>query len=263
MTTAQDLSQHGEHGQHEQDEQDGDRRTGRALVVRGGWEGHVPVEGTDRFLGFLRDTGFDVRVEDSPAVYADAAVMADVDLVVQSVTMSTATDDQVAGLRDAVARGAALVGWHGGIADSFRASAEYLQLIGGQFVAHPDAPVEHSIDITELGHDHPITGGIDDFTLDTEQYWVLSDDLNDVLATTTHTARDQWARPVTVPAVWTRAWGDGRVVVVTPGHDLTILDHPSVRTMIERGILWATADRSGPAAHTDTSSSTETDGTTR
>ena len=44
----------------------------RAIVVRGGWEGHQPVEATDLFLPFLRDNGYDVRVEDSPAVYADA-----------------------------------------------------------------------------------------------------------------------------------------------------------------------------------------------
>ncbi|KQO65000.1 ThuA domain-containing protein [Curtobacterium sp. Leaf261] len=242
MTTAQDSTRS------EQEQQDG-RGGRRALVVRGGWDGHAPVEGTDRFLDFLRGSGFDVRVEDSPAVYADASVMADVDLVLQSVTMSSATDEQVAGLRAAVERGTGLVGWHGGIADSFRASAEYLQLIGGQFVAHPDAPVQHSIDMTDLGHEHPITAGLDDFTLDTEQYWVLSDDLNDVLATTTHTARGQWARAVTVPAVWTRAWGAGRIVVVTPGHDVQILDHPSVRSMIERGVLWATEDR--PATATD------------
>src|SRR3712207_8042047 len=34
-----------------------------------------------------------------------------------------------------------------------------------------------------------ITAGIDDFPLATEQYWVLHDDLIDVLATTTHPVR--------------------------------------------------------------------------
>ncbi|MFZ7087857.1 ThuA domain-containing protein [Curtobacterium sp. RRHDQ10] len=236
MTIAHDPDQHGDAA--------GDpvSRPRRALVVRGGWDGHVPVEATDSFLPFLREHGFTIQVEDSPAAYADEAVMADVDLVVQSVTMSTATDAEVSGLRAAVARGAGLVGWHGGIADSYRASAEYLQLIGGQFVAHPGGAVEHTIAFTDLGRAHPVTAGLADFTLVTEQYWVLSDDLDDVLATTTHAARDQWARAVTVPAVWTRAWGDGRVVVVSPGHDLAVLDHPSVRTMIERGVLWAAAE---------------------
>ena len=40
--------------------------------------------------------------------------------------------------------------------------------------------------ITDLGREHPITAGIEDFDLVTEQYWVLHDDLIDVLAVTTH-----------------------------------------------------------------------------
>jgi type 1 glutamine amidotransferase len=54
--------------------------------------------------------------------------------------------------------------------------------------------------------EHPITAGIADFDLVTEQYWVLADAYNDVLATTTLPARpwDPCHRPVTSPAIWTR-----------------------------------------------------------
>src|SRR5660397_213879 len=74
-----------------------------------------------------------------------------------------------------------------------------------------------------------------------EQYWVLHDDLIDVLATTTHPVQPYhpWHRPITSPVVWTRLWGDGRVVVATPGHSLDVLRKTNVRTIIERGILWA------------------------
>ena len=38
------------------------RTAGRqALVVRGGWEGHSPVEITDLFLPFLKEQGFTVE----------------------------------------------------------------------------------------------------------------------------------------------------------------------------------------------------------
>ncbi|GFJ82711.1 hypothetical protein [Phytohabitans houttuyneae] len=37
-----------------------------ALVVRGGWEGHRPVEATDMFIPFLERAGYQVRVEASP-----------------------------------------------------------------------------------------------------------------------------------------------------------------------------------------------------
>jgi uncharacterized protein len=224
-----------------------------ALIVRGGWPGHKPVESTDLFLPFLRAEGFAVRIEGSSEVYADEASMAGTDLVVQAMTMSEISASAVAGLRRAVESGTGFAGWHGGIADSFRASSDYLQLVGGQFATHPSrAPEErpgteadnflrHTIEITDLGRGHPITAGIDDFTLDTEQYWVLHDDLNDVLATTTHPVQPHhpWHRPIVSPAVWTRAWGAGRVFVATPGHSPEVLADPNVRTIVERGMLWA------------------------
>ena len=63
--------------------------TRNALVVRGGWDGHQPIEATDLFIPFLEENGFTVRIEESPAVYADAEYMASVDLILQCNTMST------------------------------------------------------------------------------------------------------------------------------------------------------------------------------
>ncbi|MEV6494331.1 ThuA domain-containing protein [Actinoplanes sp. NPDC051633] len=224
----------------------------QALVVRGGWDGHQPVEATDLFLPFLKDHDFEVRVTDSPSVYADPAVMGGVDLILQCMTMSTITAEEVAGLVAAVEAGTGLAGWHGGICDAYRASADYLQLVGGQFAAHAsryapgersgeqaDNYVPHRIEIT--AGDHEITRGIADFELETEQYWVLTDDYNEVLATTTTATRSwgAWQRPVTCPAVWTRQWGAGRVFVATPGHRVEVLQDLNVRTIVERGLLWA------------------------
>lgn len=228
--------------------------TRAALIVRGGWEGHRPREATERFIPFLESEGFSVRVEESTAVYADADALAATDLIVQCMTMSTIEPNELQGLRNAIAAGTGFTGWHGGIADSYRNSSDYLQLVGGQFATHPAVGVgvtrlegeenfrEYSIQITDLGRTHPITRGLGDFELRTEQYWVLYDELNEVLATTTHPAEpgQPWHRPHTSPAVWTRLWGDGRIVISTPGHSLDILDHPTVRTIIERGMLWAT-----------------------
>ena len=102
--------------------------------------------------------------------------------------------------------------------------------------------VDYTVEISELGREHPITAGIGDFALRTEQYWVLSDDLNDVLATTTHPAPPwhPWHRPVVSPAIWTREWNAGRIVVTTPGHDPETLAVPQVNEVIRRGMLWAT-----------------------
>jgi type 1 glutamine amidotransferase len=227
--------------------------TKTALVVRGGWDGHQPVEATELFIPFLEQNGFTVRVEESPAVYADSDAMAGVDLIVQANTMNTIEKEEFEGLRAAVESGTGLAGWHGGIADSYRNNSDYLQLIGGQFASHPgkhpdqrtgeqsDNYMPHRIEMTAAAAEHPITQGISDFELVTEQYWVLHDDYNDVLATTTQAVRpwDPWNRPVTSPAIWTRQWGAGRIFVSTPGHRVEILQDTNVRTVIERGLLWA------------------------
>ena len=39
--------------------------------------------------------------------------------------------------------------------------------------------------------------------------------------------------------MWTREWGKGRIFVATPGHSLDVLQNDTVRTIIERGLLWA------------------------
>lgn len=227
--------------------------TRRALVVRGGWDGHQPVEATDMFLPFLREHGFEVRVEGSPAVYAEADYMAGVDLIVQCMTMSTIEREQFEGLRAAVENGTGLTGWHGGIADSYRAESDYLTLIGGQFGCHPgkhpdertgeqsDNYVPYTVNLLPEASEHPITRGIEDFDLVTEQYWVLADSYIDVLATTTQKVRDwdPWRREITSPALWTRLWGKGRIFVTTPGHRVEVLEDENVRTIVERGLLWA------------------------
>ncbi len=213
----------------------------QAVVVRGGWEGHSPVEATDRFIPFLKRHGFGVAVHDSPEVYADQATMAATDLVVQCYTQGEATDEQVLGLSAAVAAGTGLAGWHGGIVDSFRGSPDYLHLTGGQWAAHPGGFVKYEAVVVAEQATHPIVAGLDRFVLDTEQYWVLTDDLNEVLATTTFPVDDEtpWREELTCPAVWTRRWGAGKVFVSTIGHKLEDLDIPDVRTLTERGLLWA------------------------
>jgi uncharacterized protein len=224
-----------------------------ALVVRGGWNGHQPVETTDLFIPYLRTSGYDVRVEESPKVYADPDYMATVDLILQCNTMATIERDEFDGLSAAVAAGTGMAGWHGGIADSYRNNADYLHLIGGQFACHPgkhpdqrigdasDNFLSYTVNMLPAAADHPITAGLADFELTTEQYWVLSDDYIDVLATTTLPARewDAWHRPVVSPAVWTRQWGQGKIFVATPGHTVEVLQDLNVRTIIERGMLWA------------------------
>ncbi|WP_219412615.1 ThuA domain-containing protein [Pseudonocardia nigra] len=212
-----------------------------ALVVRGGWEGHSPVETTDSFVPFLEKSDHEVVLSDTLDSYLDADLMGRVDLVVQCWTMGTISKEQLAGLRGAVENGAGLAGWHGGIVDAFRSASDYLQMTGGQFACHPRDFVDHTIEVVPEKTDHPIVAGISTVTLHTEQYWMLTDPANEVLATTTTASLpgDPWSEPVVSPAVWTRTWGAGRIFVCTVGHKPEDLDVPEIRSIVERGLLWA------------------------
>jgi type 1 glutamine amidotransferase len=222
-----------------------------AIVVRGGWDGHVPVRATEVFIPFLRGQGFEVEVHDDLAVYADPDRMAVADLVVQCWSIGTITDEQAAGLIAAVRAGTGFAGWHGGIVGAFHHIA-YHQLTGGVFVHHPPGFVDHELTVLPDRADHPIVRDIGSVSLHTEKYWVLTDPLNDVLATVTFDPEPDpepgstpdaeptpWGRSVTLPAVWTRSWGAGRVFVSTVGHKLDDLTLPPIRTITERGLIWA------------------------
>jgi uncharacterized protein len=158
--------------------------------------------------------------------------------------MGDTTAEHVEGLAAAVRNGAGLAGWHGGIVDSFRNHPEYLHLTGGLFATHPGGFRQHSVHVVPEKADNPIVAGLDaSWELYTEQYWTLTDAYNEVLVTTTYHPEDEpdapWHRDVVQPAVWLRPWGKGRVFVSTIGHKLDDLDHPAVRTLTERGLLWA------------------------
>ena len=212
----------------------------RALVVRGGWPGHAPEETTQAMLPVLAGAGFTVEIAEDLDVYTAPDRLRGLSLIVQCWTMGRMSAAQCAGLSAAVAAGTGFGGWHGGVVDAFRARPEYLQMVGGQFVAHPGDHVDHRIDLVPGRADHPIVAGLpSSFIVHTEQYWVLADDYNDVLATTTVPVGERWHRPIVSPVVWTRDWGRGRVFVCTLGHSVADLAEPTTATIVGRGLRWA------------------------
>jgi uncharacterized protein len=213
----------------------------RALVVRGGWAGHEPIETTDRMIPLLKEAGFEVEVSESLAAYAEAALMKDVDLIVQCWTMGQITPEQLEGLLSAVKSGAGLSGWHGGLCDSFRDATEYQFMTGGQWVAHPGGKVDFRVNFLSAQRTDPVIAGLEDFQLRSEQYYMHVDPSNIVLATTTFAGTDDapWTKGCVMPVAWQRTYGKGKIFYTALGHDVRDFDIPQVPELIARGSVWA------------------------
>jgi type 1 glutamine amidotransferase len=210
----------------------------KALITYGGWEGHDPKLCAELYAPILRDKGFDVTVTDTLDVYLNTELMASLSLVVPIWTMSSITKEQERGLLDAVKSGVGIAGWHGGMADSFRNNVEYQWMVGGQWVAHPGNIIDYRVNI--INHEDPITTGLNDFAMHSEQYYMHVDPNNEVLATTTfQTEIAPWVNGTVMPVVWKRMWGQGRVSYCSLGHRVTDFDVPEAREIVVRGMMWA------------------------
>ena len=211
-----------------------------ALMVWGGWDGHEPKQCVDVFHPFLVEQGYDVELANTLDVYLDAEKMQGLDLVVPVWTMGQISGEQCKGLLAAVEKGVGIAGWHGGMGDSFRENVGYQFMVGGQWVSHPGGIVDYEVNI--IDHDDPITAGLADFAMRSEQYYMHVDPSNEVLATTTFSGEHgeaHWIKGCVMPAVWKRMYGKGRVFYTTLGHVAKDFDVPEARKIVERGMLWA------------------------
>jgi len=210
----------------------------KALMVWGGWDGHEPDQCVDIFAPYLREHGYEVEISDSLDAYLDDSRMLALDLVVPVWTMGTITPEQEKGLLAAVESGVGIAGWHGGMGDSFRDNVEYQFMVGGQWVAHPGGVIDYEVNITN--HEDPITAGLQDFKMHSEQYYMHVDPSNEVLATTTFNGEYcSWIDGNMMPVVWKRMWGAGRVFYTSLGHVAKDFSVFEALTIVQRGMLWA------------------------
>jgi uncharacterized protein len=207
-----------------------------ALMVWGGWSGHEPQLGTTLFAGLLEEAGYSVTVSDT--LDAFLGDLQQYNLLVPVWTMGKITKEQEKNLLDAVRGGIAIGGWHGSMGDSFRENTEYQFMVGGQWVAHPGNIIDYKVNITR--HDHPITQGLNDFAMHSEQYYMHVDPMNEVLATTTFNGdHAPWINGAVMPVVWTKRYGAGKVFYSSLGHVRVDFDVPEAREIVRRGLLWA------------------------
>jgi type 1 glutamine amidotransferase len=210
------------------------------LIVWGGWDGHEPKQCVDIFAPWLEKQGFDVEISHTLDSYLDEKNLNSKDLIVQTVTMIPENEEskRIGGLLKAVRNGVGIAGWHGGLGDSFREIPEYQFMVGGQWVAHPGGEVHYRVNI--IDHEDPITKGLSDFNMFSEQYYMHVDPLNEVLATTTFSGEHApWIDGVVMPVVWKKMYGKGRVFYSSLGHKARDFNVPEALEIMKRGMLWA------------------------
>lgn len=210
----------------------------KVIFVWGGWKGHEPEKCRDIFVPWMRSEGAEVKVFDNLDCYTDSILMAETDLIVQIWTMGKIEKEQEKALLKAVKRGVGIAGWHGGLGDAFRNNTEYQFMVGGQWVAHPGGVIDYDVNITDKKD--PVTKGLKDFHMHSEQYYMHVDPNVKVLAMTTFNGdHAPWIDGAVMPVVWKKTYGEGRVFYSSLGHVASDFDVPEALEIMKRGIRWA------------------------
>jgi len=124
--------------------------------------------------------------------------------------------------------------------DSWRS---YWKMIGGKYLhqsteidgkPYPASTYKHDIDINVqvLDKEHPITRGIDNFTIHDEGYkgLYIRDGVH-VLLKTDHPE-------ATAELAWTTQHGKGAIFTIALGHDKKAYENPHLRQILQQGIRW-------------------------
>jgi type 1 glutamine amidotransferase len=217
----------------------------RALIVSGSgryadpW--HPFARTSARIAGILRETGFDVTVDDE--VDAALAGLEDASrdqpgLVVVNVGNPKENHPADAGVRAGLlahlGRGGGLLGVHVS-ATSFPGVPEWEQMLGGIWVRGTTMHPEYSRARIRVYSDrHPIVAGIGDFAVDDERYSYLR--VDPAMVTLASHEYDGLEHPL----LWAHRFGGGRVVYDALGHDAASYDAPEHRAIVAAAARWLT-----------------------
>ncbi len=137
------------------------------------------------------------------------------------------SDSVQASLSAYVQRGNGLFAIHSGTA-GYEQKPVLRALLGGVFAYHPE-----QCPVTVTPHlAHPLCDGSAPFTLQDEHYFMAMDDPGaDVFIMTSSANGEQ-------PGGWRRTVGEGRVAVLTPGHNLDVWLHPSFQALLRNALRW-------------------------
>ena len=210
----------------------------KALIFRGGWDGHEPVETSEIVAAELRKRGMEVDIFDDQDCLLNKNLADTYSVIIPVWTMGEISGDAGKALLNAVCSGVGIAGWHGGMCDAFRTNTDYQFMTGGQWVAHPGGIIDYKVKITS---GDPIVKGIEDFEYRSEQYYMHVDPSNEVLAETCFNGDIcPWINGTVMPVVWKRKYGQGKVFYCSLGHVAEeFKKYPQLLEIVARGIFWA------------------------
>ncbi len=139
------------------------------------------------------------------------------------------SDAQVVALVEWVRNGGGLLAAHAATVAG-QSSPALRALMGGAFVTHPPA---FAFTVYPLYREHPITAGIEAFTVHDELYVQEYNADVEVHAVTVD-------RGVAYPMVWSRSEGRGRVVHVAPGHGPEVWSLKPYQRLMQQALDWLT-----------------------
>ena len=214
----------------------------KVLIFQGGWDGHEPKLTSARFARLMEEEGYTCEIYDNHSCFDDREKLCEYHLIVACWTMGSIDGQHTRNISYAVGKGTGLAGCHGGMCDAFRNDTEWQFMTGGQWVSHPGGDgVEYTVNVRRGSS--PIVEGLEDFPVKSEHYYLHVDPAIEVLATTRfpvvtyyHVAN----KPVDMPVIWTKYWGNGRVFYNSLGHHDDVFEKsPNAGILMERGLKWA------------------------
>jgi type 1 glutamine amidotransferase len=149
------------------------------------------------------------------------------DSVSQADRTSWMSEETQQAFVDYVRKGNGLLAIHSGTA-GYKEKPALRKLLGGVFDQHPaQCPV-----MVEPDPCHPLATGNAPFTVKDEHYFMLMDAEDATVFMTSNSEHGQQ------PAGWTRTEGDGRVCVLTPGHNLEVWTQPGFQAVLKNALNW-------------------------
>lgn len=139
------------------------------------------------------------------------------------------TNAQIDGLTNWIRKGGAFLAAHAATVIG-ESDAVLGELIGGVFVSHPPA---FSFTVYPVFEEHPMTMGIEAFTVHDEFYM-------ETHAPAVQVHMVAFDRGLAYPMAWSKTEGQGRVAHIAPGHSREVWDLKPYQQLLLQTINWLT-----------------------